>query len=86
MCSLGCLNYFRCKNGKCVSRDNVCDGNLNKDCQEDDEFPDGPGFKCVRNGRICRLPQQLLFDAVEDCDKGEDLCFINTINSSAPYK
>ena len=44
-------------------------------CEEDQEWTNGPGFKCVREGRLCFLPQQLAADDVQDCDGGQDLCY-----------
>ena len=89
LCSLGCVNYFRCKSNRCVSRERVCDGKHGKHCPkhgehcpEDDGWNVGPGFKCIRNGKICKLPQQLLFDEEQDCDKGEDLCFFKENSNS----
>ena len=82
LCSLGCVNYFRCKSNKCVNRERVCNGKHEEDCPEDDDWSVGPGFKCIRNGEICKLPQQLLFDEVQDCDKGEDLCFFKENSNS----
>ena len=64
----------------------MCDGNFDEDCPEDDEWSIGTGFKCIRNGKICKLPQQLVYDAVQDCDKGEDLCFFKEkANSTEKY-
>ena len=60
--------------GDCRRRDTICDGVRSPSCLEDDEWTTGTGFKCIRNGRICRLPQQLLYDDFHDCEKGEDVC------------
>ena len=59
----------------CCHRDTVCNGKIEDGCPDDDEWAAGTGFKCTRNGRVCRLPQQLLHDDVQDCEQGEDLCF-----------
>ena len=75
LCHLGCTSVYRCANNDCVSRETLCDGFATSGCAEDDEWQAGIGFKCVRNGRTCHLPQQLLYDDVKDCDNGEDICF-----------
>ena len=59
----------------CYQRDTVCDGSVATGCLQDDEWNTGIGFKCVKNGKKCRIPQQLLYDDIEDCQKGEDVCF-----------
>ena len=53
----------------------MCDGNRLNGCPEDDGWKTGIGFQCVRNGEVCRLPMQLVYDDVQDCDQAEDLCF-----------
>ena len=63
----------------CRHRDTVCDDIVESGCPEDDEWSAGPGFKCLRNGKTCRLPQQLLYDNVKDCELGEDLCFRHSV-------
>lgn len=73
-CDMKCSSTYKCKSGACVGRDSVCDGVFDNMCPEDDEWQSGVGFKCVRKGKICKLPQQLLRDDVADCDNGEDLC------------
>ncbi len=74
-------SYYTCADGvTCVSRATLCDGDLCNGCGGDggseEEWSSGPGFKCVRNGRVCRLPQSLLYDRVQDCDNEDDFCFI----------
>ncbi|XP_076814785.1 uncharacterized protein LOC143460965 isoform X1 [Clavelina lepadiformis] len=74
-CDMNCSNYYRCKDGKtCVKRSSVCDFNICNGCSEDMEHRSGVGFKCLKNGRHCVLPQALLYDDVPDCDNEEDLC------------
>ena len=63
--------------GSCRPRDSVCDGIISTGCPEDDEWSTGAGFKCLRNGRTCKLPQQLIYDNVEDCERGDDICFFH---------
>ena len=84
-CHLGCPGWYQCKDSnKCVSRSTICDGLISTGCPEDDEWKTGIGFKCIRNGRVCRLPQQLLYDDITDCDNGEDICFfIPTMDNMA---
>ena len=67
--------------GVCCARHTVCDDVINSECTGDDEWSTGAGFKCVRNGKVCRLPQQLLYDNVQDCESGEDLCFDNEFDT-----
>jgi len=74
-CDVGCRDYYRCNNNDCRLRSTICDGNHNNGCSEDDGWKTGIGFQCIRNGEFCLLPQQLLFDDVQDCDQGVDLCF-----------
>ena len=63
----------------CQKRDTLCDDNAMNGCEEeDDEWSTGTGFKCMRNGKICKIPQQLLYDGVRDCEQGEDICFDDT--------
>ena len=79
-CDVGCPTYFRCQNNTtCVSRDTVCDGTnlLQNGCENEDEYEGGVGFKCIKDKKHCRLPQQLLWDGYIDCDGGADLCYIN---------
>ena len=76
-CDIGCPNVFRCAAEKCVSRDLVCDGRSEPGCDDDDKWATGVGFKCVRNGKMCKLPQALLYDEVQDCDAREDFCFFD---------
>ena len=66
---------FRCAVNKCISRSLVCDGRTEVACDDDDKWATGTGFKCVRNGKQCKLPQVLLYDDIKDCDGGEDICF-----------
>ena len=66
---------YRCDSGTCVDRDSICDGIFDRLCPEDSERQRGIGFKCIRNGKMCVLPQRLLLDDISDCDNGEDLCF-----------
>ena len=73
-CDVGCSDYYRCNNNDCVRRSTICDRNPVNGCPEDDGWKTGIGFQCVRSGEFCRLPQQLLWDDVQDCDQGEDLC------------
>ena len=69
--------FYLCDDGvTCLPRSTLCDEDACNDCHEDAEWVNGPGFKCVRNGRTCILPQSLLFDDVQDCDNGDDFCFI----------
>ncbi|CAK8675570.1 unnamed protein product [Clavelina lepadiformis] len=75
LCDANCPTHFRCQNHDCVERATLCDGNSCKGCPEDDEWTSGAGFKCIRQGKLCRLPQQLLWDGVQDCDRGNDLCY-----------
>ena len=74
-CDVGCPSVYRCSSNKCVNRDILCDGKKERGCDDDSEWESGIGFKCIRNGKLCRLPQQLVYDDVQDCDGGEDLCF-----------
>lgn len=53
----------------------MCDLETCNDCPGKDTWNNGHGFKCVRNGRQCNLPQMLLHDGVKDCDDGSDLCY-----------
>ena len=76
-CNVGCLEYYKCQNGSCVLRSTLFDGDSCNGCSEDDGWKTGIGFKCVRNGEYCRIPQQLLWDQICDCDQGEDLCYDN---------
>ena len=73
---------FRCAPDKCVHRDLACDGKVEPGCDDDDPWETGPGFKCVRNGKVCKLPQVMLHDSIQDCDAGEDLCFSATLDVS----
>ena len=75
-CNIGCPNFYRCRNNECTPRSTVCDGNPCSGCDEDDGWTSGVGFQCFRNGERCKIPQQLLWDEVQDCDQGEDLCYI----------
>ena len=75
LCDAGCTAYYRCKNGSCVPTSSVCNGVVDDGCQEDSEWTSGPGFKCIREGKTCFLPQQLVKDGVQDCDDGQDFCF-----------
>ena len=50
-------------------------GTSDRLCPEDTERQRGIGFKCIRNGKLCLLPQVLLTDDISDCDNGDDLCF-----------
>jgi len=81
-CDIGCPDYYTCRDGSCVHRTTVCDGNACRGCAEDDEWKTGIGFKCIRNGQTCRLPQQLLWDNVQDCDDGSDICYSFNISHS----
>ena len=74
-CDAGCPNYYRCQNKSCVAISTLCNGILNDGCEEDKEWTNGPGFKCIREGRVCSLPQQLVMDGIKDCDQGHDLCY-----------
>ncbi|XP_039257513.2 uncharacterized protein LOC120334123 isoform X1 [Styela clava] len=76
-CDLKCKSHYKCTDGSCYLRTSVCDSNPCTACPEDHEWSNGIGFKCVRNGATCMLPQQLLHDDVEDCDGGVDICFKN---------
>jgi len=73
--SVTCPSHYKCRDGNCAKRTTVCDGNACDGCAEDDEWKAGNGFKCIRDGSTCRLPQQLLWDNVQDCDDGSDLCY-----------
>ena len=75
LCDAGCSGYYRCSNGTCVAISTVCNGILNDGCKEDKEWISGPGFKCVREGKVCFIPQQLVMDGIQDCDGGQDFCF-----------
>ena len=75
LCDAGCLDHYRCKNGSCADISTLCNGELRDGCEEDREWISGPGFKCVREGKRCYLPQQLIMDGLQDCDDGQDLCF-----------
>ncbi|XP_076799429.1 uncharacterized protein LOC143444168 isoform X2 [Clavelina lepadiformis] len=78
-CDVGCATHYRCQgDASCRPRSTICDGNSCNGCDEDTEWTSGVGFKCVRNGKPCLIPQQLLHDNVKDCDNGEDLCFIKS--------
>ena len=68
-----------------MKRDTVCDGSYRPTCPEDHEWQTGIGFKCMRNGEMCNLPQQLLYDEIQECDDGADLCFASSDNSSFKY-
>ena len=81
-CTVGCPSYFLCRTNICVKRDTVCDGIYRTVCPEDDEWQTGIGFKCMRNQKTCHLPQQLLYDTIQECDNGEDLCFEAIVNSA----
>ncbi|XP_076812070.1 uncharacterized protein LOC143459012 [Clavelina lepadiformis] len=92
-CDVNCPSHYRCENNNCVERTTLCNGNEWDGCQEDDNWSSGAGFKCVRQGSVCRLPHQLLQDEVQDCDQGDDLCFIfspksdeKSFNRSRCYK
>jgi len=74
-CDAGCSNYYRCKNKTCVPISTLCNGILDDGCEEDKEWTSGPGFKCVREGKICSIPQQLVMDGIQDCDDGQDFCY-----------
>jgi len=74
-CDAGCSNYYRCKNSTCVPISTLCNGILNDGCEEDKEWVSGPGFKCVREGKVCSIPQQLVMDGMQDCDEGQDFCY-----------
>ena len=51
-------------------------------CEEDDGWSNGIGFKCISNlGHAVKLPQQMLWDSVQDCLNGEDLCYAS-VNST----
>ena len=77
-CVVGCGTHYLCRNQtRCVARITICDGKDVMGCAEEDEYDGGPGFQCIRNG-YCRIPQQLLWDGIRDCDQGEDLCFSNS--------
>ncbi|XP_076814045.1 uncharacterized protein LOC143460429 [Clavelina lepadiformis] len=80
-CDVNCPSYYRCENNNCVERTTLCNGDEWDGCQEDDNWSSGAGFKCIRQGSVCRLPQQLLQDEVQDCDQGDDLCFTFFSNS-----
>ena len=74
-CDVRCPEFYRCQNGECANRTTICDRNCFDRCLEDDGWKTGVGFQCIRSGELCRLPQQLLQDDVQDCDQGDDLCF-----------
>ena len=76
-CDVSCVNYYRCRNNTCVPMTSLCNGISTDGCEEDQEWTNGPGFKCLREGSLCFLPQQLLTDQVQDCDNGQDLCYVN---------
>ncbi|XP_076812331.1 uncharacterized protein LOC143459189 isoform X2 [Clavelina lepadiformis] len=82
LCDANCPTHYRCQNHDCVERATLCDGNSCKGCPEDDEWTSGAGFKCIRQGKLCRLPQQLLWDGVQECDEGTDLCYLTTRRSN----
>ena len=70
--------HYTCDDGvTCRRRSTLCDGDSCNDCGSNSaaEWQNGAGFKCVRNGRVCVLPQSLLGDAVQDCDNGDDFCY-----------
>lgn len=76
-CDVNCPSYYRCLNtSQCFPRLSICDGNSCNGCAEDHDWGKGTGFFCIRNGKDCILPQQLLLDDIKDCDSGEDLCFV----------
>ena len=86
-CDLNCPSFYQCADKRCVSRETLCNGETNDGCLEDDEWGNGIGFKCIRYGNVCHLPQQLLYDDIQDCDDGEDLCFsLNQENKLAVHK
>nr|XP_018670728.1 low-density lipoprotein receptor-related protein 2-like [Ciona intestinalis] len=77
-CDVACDSHYRCQHtSQCVDRSTICDGNSCNGCVEDIGWMGGVGFKCIRQGALCTLPQQLLWDNVKDCDDGEDLCVIS---------
>jgi len=83
MCDAGCASHYRCQNGQCMKRSTICDKSVcASSCPEDDGWETGIGFKCTRNGQTCRLPQQLLWDNVKDCDDGSDICYQSNISVS----
>jgi len=83
MCDAGCASHYRCQNGQCMKRSTICDKSVcRSSCTEDDGWKIGTGFKCTRNGQTCRLPQQLLWDNVKDCDDGSDICYQSNISVS----
>jgi len=82
-CVVGCPTHFQCQNkSNCVARNTICDGKMESGCVEEDEYKGGIGFKCKRKGEEnCRIPQQLLWDNINDCDEGADLCYSNPFKS-----
>ncbi|CAK8693080.1 unnamed protein product [Clavelina lepadiformis] len=80
LCDAGCPSHYRCQGEHklCVERSGLCCGENVMGCLENHGFKNGIGFQCVRKGALCMLPQQLLWDGVEDCDRGEDLCYISS--------
>ena len=74
-CDVNCPSVYQCSDERCVRRETICSGEIYDGCPEDDEWGTGIGFKCIRNGNVCLLPQQLLYDDIQDCDGKEDLCF-----------
>ena len=88
-CDVGCATHYRCRNNQCHLRSTICDGSLNGCRDDEDEFEGGTGFKCIRKGKRCRIPQQMLWDDVADCDREADLCYIlstSTPTSSLVYR
>ena len=79
-CDVGCPDDFKCQDGDCRRRSEICNGY--DVCDRDDGWKTGIGFQCIRKGKFCRLPQPLLWDQIQDCDQGEDLCYVNNNSST----
>ena len=75
LCALECPDTFRCSNGACHRRSIICDGRIERSCDDDIEHYSGIGFKCERGGTVCIIPQSFVYDQIRDCDDGEDICF-----------
>nr|CAB3263492.1 low-density lipoprotein receptor-related protein 1B-like [Phallusia mammillata] len=72
-----CTIPFQCQSGEFIPLSAFCDRKM--DCKDgsDENQPNTLGFKCVGTFAVlpCVLPQSNLYDDIQHCKDGSDLCF-----------